>query len=178
MNKLINDIKHHLEKIDIKIWPDMIVPTQSFNNFYVSANLYVFEIADSKIIAQQIANLECKNFSLYSNGIDFPVEYKDGRVVLNIAVWNFPEGEKYMTEKTLKDINKSNKYSSNEFSKAFDILRFAINQDQEIAWAWHCNVAVPFQDEGGSHEASNKAAVKFMFNVFGVDTSKNEHYMY
>lgn len=63
-------------------------------------------------------------------------------------------------------------------AQAYNILQLALADDPEFAWAYHCNIAVSFQDEGGSHEASNKAAARAMSNMFSVDTSKNEHYLY
>ncbi len=60
--------------------------------------------------------------------------------------------------------------------KAFDTLRQATQEDPEYAWAWHCNLAVPFMDEGGSHKAANRAAARIMYNLFHVDTSQNQHF--
>ena len=53
-----------------------------------------------------------------------------------------------------------------------------LQTDPELAWGWHCNIAVPMQDEGVSHEVSNKAAARIMYNLFRIDTSKNKHYKY
>ena len=62
--------------------------------------------------------------------------------------------------------------------EAFDILRQEMIDDDDYAWGWHCNIAVPFMDEGGTHEAANKAAARAMYNIFSIDTSKNRHYIY
>ena len=48
--------------------------------------------------------------------------------------------------------------------------------DEGYAWSWHCNIAMAFQDEGGSHESSNKAAARFMQNAFGIDLRGTELY--
>lgn len=48
----------------------------------------------------------------------------------------------------------------------------------DYAWTWHCNIAVPMQDEGISHELSNKIAAKIMNNFFEIDTSKFPEFLY
>lgn len=55
---------------------------------------------------------------------------------------------------------------------ALEVLREAFANDSGLAWAWHCNVAMPFVDEGGSHEQANRAAARFMQMAFGVDVTK------
>ena len=55
--------------------------------------------------------------------------------------------------------------------EAFRTLKDAIQSDESLAWSWHCNVAMPFQDEGGSHKQSNLAAARFMSTCFGVDVT-------
>jgi hypothetical protein len=54
----------------------------------------------------------------------------------------------------------------------FFLMRRAIRRDPDIAWTWHCNIAVASQDEGLAHAPSNAAAARFMYAAFGVDTSK------
>ena len=56
-------------------------------------------------------------------------------------------------------------------SEAFDTLKSAIQADNDYAWTWHCNVAMPFADEGGSHEQANRAAARFMQTCFDVDVT-------
>ena len=55
---------------------------------------------------------------------------------------------------------------------AITVLKAAMQNESDIAWSWHCNVAVAMQDEGVSHKVSNAGATRFMQNAFGVDTSK------
>lgn len=55
--------------------------------------------------------------------------------------------------------------------EAFEVLQKAIQDDRSYAWSWHCNVAVVFIDEGGTHEQSNRAAARFMRTAFGVDVT-------
>jgi hypothetical protein len=56
-------------------------------------------------------------------------------------------------------------------ARAFGDLRAAIQADPGYAWSWHCNVACSAMDEGLDHPAANRAAARFMFVCFGVDTS-------
>lgn len=51
-------------------------------------------------------------------------------------------------------------------------LKNAIQANDDLAWTWHCNIAMPFIDEGGSHMMANHAAARFMSTVFGVDVTK------
>jgi len=55
--------------------------------------------------------------------------------------------------------------------EAFEALKKAIQADHSYAWSWHCNVAMPFQDEGGSHEQANRAVARFMQTAFDVDVT-------
>lgn len=65
---------------------------------------------------------------------------------------------------------------SEEVVKSFEIIRQELINDPEYAWSWHCNIAMCSYDEGLSLLKANKAAVRFMKVLFGIDTSKNEHY--
>ena len=59
--------------------------------------------------------------------------------------------------------------------EAFEAFRAAIQKDRSYAWSWHCNVAVPFMDNGLSHEQANRGAATFMQTAFDVDvTTFNE----
>ena len=52
---------------------------------------------------------------------------------------------------------------------AWATLSERMREDRGFAWAVHCNLAMPFQDEGGSREVSNRAAARIMDAFFGVD---------
>jgi len=52
----------------------------------------------------------------------------------------------------------------------FDLLKESIQKDSDYAHSWHCNIAMAFYDEGGTHEMSNRAATRFMKNAFDVET--------
>ena len=55
--------------------------------------------------------------------------------------------------------------------QSFDTIKKAMHEDYSYAWSWHCNIAVPAMDEGLPHEAANKAAARFMYNAFELDTT-------
>jgi hypothetical protein len=57
-------------------------------------------------------------------------------------------------------------------SKELDAIKAAMAKDSDFAWTWHCNIAVCFMDEGGSHKAANLAASRFMKTAFDVDVTK------
>lgn len=63
-----------------------------------------------------------------------------------------------------------------KIKKSIDILKEAIQEDDDYAWTWHCNFAVPFQDEGASHEQANRAAARIMSLLFEVDVTKLEQW--
>jgi hypothetical protein len=58
-------------------------------------------------------------------------------------------------------------------------LKASIKSDPEIAWAWHCNIAVPLMDSLKlSHERANIAAAYLMSHLFDVDTTASPHFHY
>jgi hypothetical protein len=46
----------------------------------------------------------------------------------------------------------------------------AVREDEGYAISWHANIAMAFQDEGGDHATANRAAARFMGQLFGVNT--------
>lgn len=59
--------------------------------------------------------------------------------------------------------------------EAVEHLSKAFKDDPEYAWSWHCSLACCSMDEGLDHEHANKAAGRFMYMCFGVNTINNEH---
>ena len=59
---------------------------------------------------------------------------------------------------------------------AVAVLSAAFKCDPHYAWSWHCNIAMPLQDAGVGVMLSNPIAAAIMLDLFGVDTSLNEHY--
>ena len=51
-------------------------------------------------------------------------------------------------------------------------LSEAMNADCDLAWGWHCNMAMAAFDEGLEHGAANRAAARFMKTAFEVNTSR------
>ena len=62
---------------------------------------------------------------------------------------------------------------------AIDTLKAALGSDPELAWAWHCNMAVPLIDAGaGNHKVANEAAAHLMQHLFDCDITTHPHYEY
>jgi hypothetical protein len=66
-----------------------------------------------------------------------------------------------------------------EIAKAMAILRMALEEDKECAYAWHANLAMCFEDELMQNKSSdarvlcNDAASRCMKLLFDVETSRN-----
>lgn len=63
-------------------------------------------------------------------------------------------------------------------AKELNKIKSVMKKDMDFAWSWFCNIAVPMQDEGVSHEVSNKSAARIMQSCFDIDITKCEHYRY
>lgn len=50
------------------------------------------------------------------------------------------------------------------------ILKRAMKKDSDLAWAWHCNIAMVAQDSGASWIRANERTADFMRYVFEVST--------
>lgn len=61
--------------------------------------------------------------------------------------------------------------SSSPVAKLVSCLSQAMQNDQDLAWTWHCNIAVGSLDEGVDHKTANLAAARFMSIAFGVDVT-------
>lgn len=57
-----------------------------------------------------------------------------------------------------------------------DMICKRMREESDLAWTWHCNVAMAFVDEGGDRESANRAAARFVKAAFGVDTSQSEEW--
>lgn len=55
-------------------------------------------------------------------------------------------------------------------------LKRAMEDDDEYAWSWHCNIAMALMDAGSSHENANLKAASVMRTCFGIDTKSFEYY--
>ena len=63
-----------------------------------------------------------------------------------------------------------------DVSKAMKYLRWAMKNDPEYAWSWHCNLAMMACDAGATHAEANKQAASFMKATFGVDITKTHYW--
>lgn len=61
-------------------------------------------------------------------------------------------------ERATKDLE----LDGNTTSWAVNVLKAAIHSDDDLAWSWHCNLAMAAQDEGLDHESAQRAARRFM----------------
>ena len=61
-------------------------------------------------------------------------------------------------------------------AKEMGVVQAAVQNDPAYAWGWHCSLAMAFVDEGVAPAVANRGAARFMHMLFGVDTSKHEHY--
>ena len=61
---------------------------------------------------------------------------------------------------------------------AMATLEHHLKADLELAWGWHCNIAMAIYDSGARpHSACNKGAAHFLSLLFpGVDTTKHPAY--
>lgn len=64
---------------------------------------------------------------------------------------------------------------SDKIKEAFNVLKEEM-KDEDYAWAWHCNIAVSFMDENGTHEQANRAAARIMKTLFDVDVSEFKNF--
>jgi hypothetical protein len=55
-----------------------------------------------------------------------------------------------------------------------DQFTAALTADPDLAWSWHCNIAMPIMDRMHcSHTAANEAAVDLMRHLFHIDIKSN-----
>lgn len=52
-----------------------------------------------------------------------------------------------------------------------------MQQDDDLAWGWHCNIAVNIMDSGIDHEPANRAA-RVMSCLFSVNMFDHWEMMY
>lgn len=61
-----------------------------------------------------------------------------------------------------------------DLETCFNVIRQAIHDDPEYAWAFHSNLATPMMDATGvDHLHANIAASLVMCQLFGVDMTTN-----
>ena len=57
-----------------------------------------------------------------------------------------------------------------ETGMAIDFLKTQLQADEDYAWAWHCNIAMPMNDAGVDYNKANRIAANIMSIIFNVDT--------
>ncbi len=69
-------------------------------------------------------------------------------------------------------------YGSTQQSNSFTAFKKDMQEDKELAFAWHDNLACcvmdtfPDSDTGENHARANEAAKRFMRHAFDIDTSE------
>lgn len=71
----------------------------------------------------------------------------------------------------------------NTTKEAFDALQKQLQNDDDLAWGWHCNIAMaiydtvqPAVDHHNKHRFANEAAARTMSRIFNVDMTKHRHW--
>jgi hypothetical protein len=66
---------------------------------------------------------------------------------------------------------------------AFDALKKQLHDDEDMAWAWHCNIAMavydttqPAVDHHNKHRFANEGAARTLSRLFDVDMTKHPHW--
>lgn len=63
--------------------------------------------------------------------------------------------------------------------REFAALKALMQADEEYAWGFFCNLAMPIMDSVGcSHMKANEAAAYLMWHLWGVDMTTFKHYEY
>lgn len=62
--------------------------------------------------------------------------------------------------------------SVESYQKALKEISIAMQIDPDLAWGWHCNIAMVAQDAGAPHKEANIRAADFMRYMFDVNTTK------
>jgi len=55
-------------------------------------------------------------------------------------------------------------------------LRKMLQEDEDWAWSWQCNIAIHAIDLGVDHQTANRAAARFMSSVFHIDVKKTKYW--
>ena len=61
-------------------------------------------------------------------------------------------------------------------SDAFNVLQKYLQDDEDYAWSWHCNIAMNAVDAGAPHLEANVVTAGFMRRCFGIDTQHLKQY--
>jgi len=59
---------------------------------------------------------------------------------------------------------------------SYEHLQKEIQKDQDYAWAWHCNIAMPIYDAGISHEHADMLAQVILQHLFQVSSDYIDGY--
>jgi hypothetical protein len=62
------------------------------------------------------------------------------------------------------------------YKDALNAIQFYLKENQDLAWSWHCNIAMTAVDAGAPHLEANKRTADFMRRAFGVDVTDFKEY--
>lgn len=62
--------------------------------------------------------------------------------------------------------------SVESYQNALKEISKAMQIDPDLAWSWHCNIAMVAQDAGAPHKEANIRTADFMRRLFNVDTTR------
>lgn len=89
------------------------------------------------------------------------------------------QAKRWSTGITTDGVNIFYPGPENEIGRANTVLRHAMRDDPEYAWAWFCNLAMPIMDAiGCSHEQANVAGAHLMSLLFDRDITKDPRFQY
>jgi hypothetical protein len=80
------------------------------------------------------------------------------------------------TEATLEQIVAQRFATNTGFAKELNLIRAALQMDDNYAWGWHCQIVGAIVDEGVDQIVAQRSSARFMYNAFGVDMTKNADY--
>jgi len=66
-----------------------------------------------------------------------------------------------------------------DFASSVGLVATTICKDDDLAWTWHCQIAMAIQDQIGSklsHAEANHCAARAMKMLFGADVEKTKHW--
>ena len=142
--------------------PDFIefAAIQIFAAMVIKANIGRIDIGDARHVWQLARML-----------LDAKPEVNDNKSETNDAPWSSMEQkDDELDQKVAKLLDLEG------IKPHMDVICARMQNESDLAWTWHCNVAMAFVDEGGDRESANLAAARFMKAAFGVDTSQSEEW--
>ena len=87
-----------------------------------------------------------------------------------------PQAEITSLREQLEIAKKDGKRAAITVTDAFNVLQKYLQDDEDYAWSWHCNIAMNAVDAGAPHLEANAVTAGFMRRCFGIDTQHLKQY--